>query len=219
MSFIFTYDSLVTRVQQQAQRFDDEFLENIPMFVTLGQCSLGRKLNILGTRRLYKSNLIPNSSVVPKPNMWLGNINFSINVQDPLSPANPTTFNTRVMLEQRSIEYLWYYWPNSGETGQPKYYASDLELLNYTVAPTPALAYPWEATYFAFPEGLGPNSQTNYFTLYAPDALFYEIMTHAGIFSGSERLSFWKNQAQEAIASISEQNLSIIYDAYGKRTA
>jgi hypothetical protein len=216
MSFVFTFNSIVEKVVDEVQRRDQEFINNIPMFISLAIVSLARKLHIVGTKKFASSTLIAGQPSYPKPNLWLSNTNFAIQTRDPLTTGG-TTFNTIKQLKQRSIEYCWKYAPNPQELGVPKYYASDYSYESYYLAPTPDQNYPFTVGYYAFPEGLDETQQTNFFTLYIPDAFYYEILVHAGIYVEDERLSVWKAQSQEAVASISAEDIGRINDAVSTR--
>jgi hypothetical protein len=218
MSFVFTFNTIVEKVVEEVQRRDDQFISNIPVFITLAIVSLSRKLHILGTKKFYSGTLIAGEPYYPKPNLWLSNTNFAIQYRDPLT-AGGTTFNSTKQLKQRSIEYCWKYAPNPQEVGEPKYYASDYNYEFYAVVPTPDQNYPFTVGYYAFPDGLDATQQTNFFTLYAPDAFYYEILVHAGIYVEDQRLNMWKAQAAEAVASISAEDIGRINDAVSTRGA
>jgi len=216
MSFVFTFNSLVEQVVKEVDRRDEQFLASIPVFITLSIVSLSRKLHILGTKKFVSGTLIAGQPSYPKPNLWLSNTNFAIQTQNPLT-AGGTTFNTTKQLRQRSIEYCWKYSPNPEELGEPKYYASDYDYNVYTVCPTPDKNYPYTWGYYAFPDGIDENNQTNFFTMYIPDAFYYDVLVRAGVHVEDVRVPVWKNLADEAVASISAEDIGRINDAISVR--
>jgi hypothetical protein len=63
------------------------------------------------------------------------------------------------------------------------------------VAPTPALAYDFEVLYYERVQPLDSSNQTNWFTIYAPQALLYGSLLQAMPFlKNDDRVPMWQAQ-------------------------
>ena len=63
------------------------------------------------------------------------------------------------------------------------------------VAPTPAAAYDFEVLYYERVQPLDSSNQTNWFTIYAPQALLYGSLLQAMPFlKNDERVPMWQGQ-------------------------
>jgi hypothetical protein len=63
------------------------------------------------------------------------------------------------------------------------------------VAPTPAAAYDFEVLYYERVQPLDSSNQTNWFTIYAPQALLYGSLLQAMPFlKNDERVPLWQGQ-------------------------
>ena len=214
MSYNFTYPNLVEFIQQEVNRYDDVFTQNIPAFITLAQTRIARELKILGLKTVSVDTLVPNAPIVSKPNEWLNGSEMYIGIN--ATPAD-TMYSTYVPLLKRSYDFCRIYWPNPTLTGQPKYYCEDYNYGVWLFAPTPDLPYPYEATWYGFPASLDDVQQTNFLTQFDPDVLSYGGIVEAGIFVEDERLPIWTKKYEEAKNNLSEEDRRRIYDGYGMR--
>jgi hypothetical protein len=63
------------------------------------------------------------------------------------------------------------------------------------VAPTPTLAYDFEVLYYERVQPLDSSNQTNWFTIYAPQALLYGSLLQAMPFlKNDDRVPLWQGQ-------------------------
>jgi len=88
---------------------------------------------------------------------------------------------TKINLLQRTDEFINDYWPVSASTGTPKYYARQTNT-RILFAPTASATYSGKIVYTARPTTLTSATQTNYFTDFCYDALFYASMIEASNF-------------------------------------
>lgn len=166
---ILTYDSLKQTLITNAARPNDEvLLEQIPMYILLGQIDLTRKLNILGTEKIVQGDLQPNVNSLLKPSLWLRTISFSI--------CDPNTGKITV-LERRNLEYLNMYNPDITITGEPLLYA-EKDINTLVVAPAPKIldnnqTYKFEMIYHELYSPLAEDQQQNILTQRYPDLLMY----------------------------------------------
>jgi hypothetical protein len=63
------------------------------------------------------------------------------------------------------------------------------------IAPTPDVAYAFEVLYYERVQPLDSSNQTNWFTIYAPQALLYGSLLQAMPFlKNDERIPMWQGQ-------------------------
>lgn len=209
MSFVLTYSSLKTEIQEYVERTDPHFVNNVPFFILLGQRRVSRDLKILNLKVFVTSSLLVGNQILVKPGDWLNTSTFNI--------GTGTSFNTRVQIEQRSLEYCRMYWPDPSQTGQPKYIA-DYDYNSWLVVPTPDMAYPYEAGYFSLPPLLDDTQGTNILTATIPEPLFYACMLETASFlKDDERVPVWTQYYETSKNSVSQEDIRRIYDGFSKR--
>ena len=112
----------------------------------------------------------------------------------------------------RKYEYLREYWPNPTETDVPLYYA-DYDYTHWLVAPTPAQNYTFEVLYYERIQPLDSSNQTNWFTIYAPQALLYGTLLQAMPFlKNDERIPMWQQQYDAIMQTLKQEDLQRIGD-------
>ena len=84
---------------------------------------------------------------------------------------------------------------------------------NWLVAPTPASTYSLEVLYYERVQPLDSNNQTNWFTIYAPQALLYGSLLQAMPFlKNDERTPMWQAQYQAIMNTLKTENTQRIGD-------
>jgi len=178
---VMTYDSLVENIQSYLERTDTATLEKIPLFIMLAEQTIASQIKFLGNLTVVESTMVSNQPVIDKPARWHKTVSFNITVAGERQP---------VLL--RKYEYLREYWPNATDTGIPAYFA-DYDYTHWLVAPTPALGYTFEVLYYERIQPLDSSNQTNWFTIYAPQALLYGSLLQAMPFlKNDERMAMWQ---------------------------
>jgi hypothetical protein len=192
---VMTYDSLVENIQSYLERNDTATLDKIPLFIMLAEQVIASKIKFLGNLTVNTSNMVANNAVIAKPARWHKTVSMNITVAGEREP---------VLL--RKYEYLRNYAPDPTATGIPKYYA-DYDYTNWLVAPTPAVAYAFEVLYYERVQPLDSTNQTNWFTIYAPQALLYGSLLQAMPFlKNDERLPMWQAQYDAIMATLAEED-------------
>ena len=178
---VMTYDSLVENIQSYLERTDTATLEKIPLFIMLTEQIIASQIKFLGNLTVNTSTMTASTSIIDKPARWHKTVSMNITVAGERQP---------VLL--RKYEYLREYWPNATSTGTPEFY-SDYDYTHWLVAPTPDLAYTFEVLYYERIQPLDSSNQTNWFTIYAPQALLYGSLLQAMPFlKNDERMAMWK---------------------------
>ena len=169
-AYVMTYTNLVTDIAQYLERTDTATLDKIPTFIGLTEQKLAARLKILGILTVQTSAMVIGSNIIDKPARWHKTVSMNITVGGRRFP---------VLL--RTVEYLREYWPDPAEQDVPKFYA-DYDYTHWLIAPTPDVAYNYEVLYYERIQPLDSANQTNWFTIYAPQALLYGSLVEASMF-------------------------------------
>jgi len=180
---VMTYDSLVENIQSYLERTDAATLDKIPLFIMLAEQVIASQIKFLGNLTVNTSTMTPDQNVIDKPARWHKTVSMNITVAGQRQPV----FNRR-------YEYLREYWPDPAATDVPKFYC-DYDYTHWMVAPTPDVAYDFEVLYYERVQPLDSSNQTNWFTIYAPQALLYGSLLQAMPFlKNDDRIPMWQAQ-------------------------
>jgi len=198
---VMTYDSLVENIQSYLERTDTATLEKIPLFIMLTEQIIASQIKFLGNLTVNTSTMTASTSIIDKPARWHKTVSMNITVSGVRQP---------VLL--RKYEYLREYWPNATSTGTPEFY-SDYDYTHWLVAPTPDLAYTFEVLYYERIQPLDSSNQTNWFTIYAPQALLYGSLLQAMPFlKNDERMTMWKANYDQIMQTLMAEDKLRIAD-------
>lgn len=180
---VMTYDSLVDDISTYLERTDQATLEKIPTFIMLAEQVIASQIKFLGNLTVNTSTMTISQPVIDKPARWHKTVSMNVTVNGSKQP---------ILL--RKYEYLREYWPDATDTGVPKFYA-DYDYTHWLVAPTPADDYVFEVLYYERIQPLDSSNQTNWFTIYAPQALLYGSLLQAMPFlKNDDRIPMWQAQ-------------------------
>jgi hypothetical protein len=180
---VMTYDSLVENVRTYLERTDQATLEKIPLFIMLAEQVIASQIKFLGNLTVQTSTMVQGANIIDKPARWHKTVSMNITVAGKRYP---------VLL--RKYEYLREYWPDPASEDVPKFYC-DYDYTHWMVAPTPDAAYNFEVLYYERIQPLESANQTNWFTIYAPQALLYGTLLQAMPFlKNDERMPMWQQQ-------------------------
>jgi hypothetical protein len=190
----YTYNQLLEDLSSYAENSSTTFTSQRERFVMNAENRIASEARGLGLMNVITDDLLVNDASLAKPARWRETVSFQIGVG--------TGFNTRVMLYERSYEYCRVYWPDATVLDQPKYYA-DWDYNHWLIAPTPALAYPYEVIYHQRPQPLDNANQTNWTTQYAPQLLLYAALLEAQPFlKRDDRLKTFQDQYDRALKQV-----------------
>ena len=170
MAYAMTYNNLVTDIQQYLERTDTATVDRIPTFIGLAEQVIASQIKFLGNLTVQTTQMNANNPVIDKPARWHKTVSMNITVAGKRYP---------VLL--RKYEYLREYWPDPAQEDVPKYYA-DYDYTHWLIAPTPDAAYNFEVLYYERIQPLDSANQTNWFTIYAPQAMLYGSLVEASMF-------------------------------------
>lgn len=198
---VMTYDSLVADISSYLERTDTATLEKIPTFIMLAEQVIASQIKFLGNLTVNTSTLVAGADVIDKPARWHKTVSMNVTAGTERKP---------VLL--RKYEYLREYWPNPTLQDVPAYYA-DYDYTHWLIAPTPDSAYNFEVLYYERVQPLDSSNQTNWFTIYAPQALLYGSLLQAMPFlKNDERMGMWKAEYDLIINTLKTEDLQRIGD-------
>jgi hypothetical protein len=198
---VMTYTSLVGDISSYLERTDAATLDKIPTFIMLAEQVIASEIKFLGNLTPMTSTMTASASVIDKPARWHKTVSMNVTVDGEKRP---------VFL--RKYEYLREYWPNPSLTDVPLYYA-DYDYTHWLVAPTPDEAYTFEVLYYERIQPLDSSNQSNWFTIYAPQALLYGTLLQAMPFlKNDERVPLWKSQYDAIMKTLKQEDIQRIGD-------
>ena len=198
---VMTYDSLVSDISSYLERTDQATLEKIPTFIMLAEQVIAAEIKFLGNLTPMQSNLVMGEAVINKPARWHKTVSMNVTVGGIRQP---------VFL--RKYEYLREYWPNPTQTDPPKFYA-DYDYTHWLIAPTPDDDYAFEVLYYERIQPLDSSNQTNWFTIYAPQALLYGTLLQAMPFlKNDERIPMWQAQYDKIMQVLKAEDIQRMGD-------
>ena len=198
---VMTYDSLVDDISTYLERTDTATLQKIPTFIMLAEQVIAAEIKFLGNLTVMQSTMTATQSVIDKPARWHKTVSMNVVVDGERTP---------ILL--RKYEYLREYWPDATQTDVPKFYC-DYDYTHWLVAPTPSQNYNFEVLYYERIQPLDSSNQTNWFTIYAPQALLYGTLLQAMPFlKNDERMAMWQAQYDKIINVLKAEDLTRIAD-------
>ena len=198
---VMTYSSLVADISSYLERTDQATLEKIPTFIMLAEQVIAAEIKFLGNLTPMQSNLVMGEAVINKPARWHKTVSMNVTVGGIRQP---------VFL--RKYEYLREYWPNPTQTDSPRFYA-DYDYTHWLIAPTPDDDYAFEVLYYERIQPLDSSNQTNWFTIYAPQALLYGTLLQAMPFlKNDERIPMWQAQYDKIMQVLKAEDIQRMGD-------
>lgn len=193
---VMTYDSLVADISSYLDRTDAVTLAKIPTFIMLTEQVIASQIKFLGNLTVQQSQMITGNSIIDKPARWHKTVSMNIVVDGERQP---------VLL--RPYEYIRQYAPDAAVTKTPKFYA-DYDYTHWLVGPTPDQDYDFEVLYYERVQPLDSSNQTNWFTIYAPQAMLYGSLLQAMPFlKDDERSGMWQQQFDLIINTLKQENV------------
>ena len=196
-----TYDSLVADIISYLERTDQATIDKIPTFIMLTEQIIATELKFLGNLNVSTSNMVVGQAIIPKPARWRKTVSMNVTINGQKKP---------VLL--RKYEYLREYWPNDTLIDEPLYYC-DYDYEHWLVAPTPNAAYDFEVLFYQRVQPLSSSNQTNWFTVYAPQALLYGSLLQAMPFlKNDERTAMWQQQYTAIMQTLKNEDVQRVGD-------
>lgn len=199
-SWVMTYDSLNSTVLQYLERSDPATVAAIPTFITLCEFEIAEQIKTLGQLNVASATMTVDNPILQKPARWRKTVSMTLTTATGAQP---------VLL--RKFEYLKNYWPDATETSQPLFY-SDIDYDNWYLAPTPDQEYSFEVLYYERIEPLSSETQTNWLTRNAPNAMLYGTLLQAMPFLKNDQRQIFQEKYKEAIAALKTEDTTRVGD-------
>ena len=190
-----TYNTLVTQIKNTMEDDGTEFETAIPDFIRRAELKLTHSLDNEGLTEYATSQFTASDPflTLPTGTLIIKNVNF-IN-----------SGGSRISLLLRTKEYVEDYWPVRASVGVPKYYAK-FRNDKILIAPTPTSSNSVELEYIIMPSALSTSKQSNYFTNFCENALFYASMVEACHFNkNATAAQVWEAQYQNEIILLANE--------------
>lgn len=196
-----SYSRLLTAIPSYQEQRGADFIAHVPMFISLAENRLATEMKQQGFQAVVTFQL-PLDGVMEKPAWWKETISLSYK-----NAANRT-----VPLLPRALQYCQNYWPDSGATDEPRFYA-DYNVKNFLIVPTPPAAYDGELVYYARLDPLSADNDSNWMTMNAPQALFAACMAEANVYLKNDGgYAKWNGIYANARDALIEENKARLAD-------
>ena len=201
------YTQLTDAICDYTQNFDQDFIDNIPVFVEQAEERIFNTVQFPALRKNQYSLITVNNKYVSLPNDFLSV--FSLALVTGVVGANLDT-GTYEYLLNKDVNFIRQAYPSPNDTGEPKYYAlfgptilnsaitTELSLI---LGPTPDAAYYVELHYFYYPESIVTASTSWLGDNYDP-VLLYGSLVEANTFMKGEAdmTALYNGKYTEALA-------------------
>ena len=189
-----TYSELVSVVQAAYENDDQEFSNFIPSAIKIIENKLIRELD---PQALVSTESVPLT-------VGATDVSFSVNTAV-VHDVSYTEADEKFTLEQRTDDYLDDYWPNETSVGTPLYYSRD-GVGTIRVIPPTATSVNVNVRRTAQPDRLSTSNESNYFSDYCDNALYYGTMAEMSRFDKNfESSMLWENLYNEEVARINNE--------------
>lgn len=187
-----SYNALVSASQLAAEDSSTEFQNYLPFAMDLAELRLFRDLDTYGFVVYVTASMSAGQMLISKPTGTFVIKSFSFQSSD----------GAWTDLLLRTDEFVRDYWPIRTSVGVPKYYAN-WGFNNLAVVPTAVSSYPSEFSLIVRPSALSVAEQTNWFTQYTEEALFFALMVEMMNFAKNPKMKTeWEARYQNAIAVV-----------------
>ena len=191
------YTQLTAALCDYTQNFDQDFIDNIPVFVKQAEQRIYNTVQFPSLRSNVTGSTSASNKYLACPNDFLAT--YSMAVID-------ASGNYEYLLN-KDVNFIRQAYPNPTSTGMPKYYAIfgpqsvDAKELTFILGPTPNASYDVELHYYFYPESIVTAGQTwlgdNFDTV-----LLYGSLVEAYTFMKGEAdmLTLYNTKYTEALA-------------------
>ena len=154
------YTQLTDAICDYTQNFDQDFIDNIPVFVQQAEERIFNTVQFPSLRKNQFSLITANNKYVSLPNDFLAV--FSLALVTGVIGANLDTGTFEYLLN-KDANFIRQAYPTPNSTGEPKYYAlfgptivssAITNELSLILGPTPDATYSAELHYYYYPESI-----------------------------------------------------------------
>jgi hypothetical protein len=185
----FTYATLVQAIKDYTDNTETTFVDQIDRFISNAEQRILFEVQLPVFRKNQQGTLNASNKYLALPTDFLAPFSLSV-----------VSSNTYHFLLNKDVNFIQASYPDTTETGRPKFYAI-FDDTNLIVGPVPDAAYTMEFHYFYAPTGLSSSNTTTWLGTNAYDALLYAALVEAYIFmkGDAELLSYYQGRYQETL--------------------
>jgi hypothetical protein len=201
------YTQLTNAICDYTQNFDQDFIDNIPVFVEQAEERIFNTVQFPALRKNQYSLITVNNKYVSLPNDFLSV--FSLALVTGVVGANLDT-GTYEYLLNKDVNFIRQAYPSPNDTGEPKYYAlfgptilnsaitTELSLI---LGPTPDAAYYVELHYFYYPTSIVTAGTSWLGDNYDPVLLYGSLVEAITFMKGeADMVALYNGKYTEALA-------------------
>ena len=201
------YTQLTDAICDYTQNFDQDFINNIPVFVQQAEERIFNTVQFPSLRKNQFSLITANNKYVSLPNDFLAV--FSLALVTGVIGSNLDT-GTYEYLLNKDANFIRQAYPTPNSTGEPKYYAlfgptilnsaitTELSLI---LGPTPDAGYYVELHYFYYPESIVTAGTTWLGDNYDPVLLYGSLVEAITFMKGeADMVTLYNGKYTEALA-------------------
>ena len=201
------YTQLTDAICDYTQNFDQDFIDNIPVFVEQAEERIFNTVQFPALRKNQYSLITVNNKYVSLPNDFLSV--FSLALVTGVVGANLDT-GTYEYLLNKDVNFIRQAYPSPNDTGEPKYYAlfgptilnsaitTELSLI---LGPTPDAAYYVELHYFYYPTSIVTAGTSWLGDNYDPVLLYGSLVEAITFMKGeADMVALYNGKYTEALA-------------------
>ena len=184
-----TYSTLVQAIKDYTDYEETVFVSQIDRFISNAEQRILLDVQLPVFRKNQQGTLNADNKYLALPSDFLAPFSLSV-----------VSSNTYDFLLNKDFNFIQESYPDTTETGKPKFYAI-FDDTNLIVAPMPDAAYTMEFHYFYAPDGLSAANTSTWLSSNAYDSLLYAALVEAYIFmkGDTELLSYYQGRYQETL--------------------
>tara|TARA_R110002020_G_scaffold166440_1_gene354438 strand:- start:109 stop:756 length:648 start_codon:yes stop_codon:yes gene_type:complete len=173
----FTFDQLKQAIQDYSQNTESTFVGNLDEMIRSAEQRIFTTCDLEIFRRNQTGTTTSGNQFLNVPTDYLASFSLSI-----------LNSSSKEFLQQKDVNFIQEFNPNSSTTGVPRYYAR-FDTDNFILAPTPNANFTAELHYYYRPVSLtaGSGSGTTWLSTNAPNAMLYGTLVEAYTFMKGEK--------------------------------
>ncbi len=191
------YTELTAAICDYTQNFDQDFIDNIPVFVEQAEQRIYNTVQFPSIRKNVTGSVTANNKYLACPDDFLAV--YSIAVVDALGAYE--------FLLNKDVNFIRQAYPQPTDTAIPKYYAlfgsqsSSANELTFILGPTPDATYSVELHYYYYPQSIATAS-TSWLGDNFDTVLLYGSLVEAYTFMKGEAdmMALYDGKYKEALA-------------------
>lgn len=199
-----TYTELVAAIKSYTENYEQEFVANIPVFVTQAEERIYNTVLLPSLRKNVLGFTSANNKYLSCPGDYLATFSMAVIDDD----------GNYEYLLNKDVSFMRAAYPSASDTGMPKYYslfgpavANSIvtDELSMILAPTPDQQYTVELHYYYYPESItvAADGRTWLGDNYSP-ALLYGSLVEAIIYMKGEQdmVAYYEKKYAEALQQL-----------------